>query len=77
MQWKKVAEICLFWNLLVICWKFYFLLSKRQWFLAVFLNHSANESAYSIKEANIILDTSENGSNLFLFSYFKLYIKYF
>ena len=45
--------------------------------MSVFLNHSANESVYSIKEANIISVTSENGSNLFLFGYFRLYIKYF
>ena len=44
--------------------------------MSVFFNHSANESVYSVKEANIISDISENGSNLFLFSYFRLYIKY-
>lgn len=29
------------------------------------LNHSANGRVYSIKEANLTSDTSQNGSNLF------------
>ena len=32
MQWNKVVEICLPWNLLVICWNFHFLPWRKQWF---------------------------------------------
>ena len=65
-----------------ICWLFveiftsYYQEDNDFQLMSVFLNHSANESVYSIKQANIISGTSENSSNLFLFGYFRLYIKY-
>ena len=56
--------------------KFLLLTTKKTMIFSYhcFLNHSANKRVYFIKEANIISVMSENGSNLFLFGYFRLYI---